>query len=737
MYFKLYLFIMKTIIIAEKSSMWANIAKWLWITNKWKWYLYKWDVIITWAVWHLIWLKTPNEIDEKYKLWKMENLPIFFDLKEHYEISDKTKDQFNNIYNIFKGIIDKWEKIEFYHAWDPDREWELITRLLKEQIIKKLKNNNIDLSSYIEKEYRMWLKDFSKKTIENEFNKKTPIENYNNFYQAALARQHSDWLIWMNLTPYYTLVSWSYWETLNVWRVQSAILKIIVDKELEILNFKEELTYKLLGTFDEQSVFVAEWFSEKLKDWKLSSLNQYEIVKKDLENKKEFKVISKKIEEKQENLIGLYTLTDLQLDAEKKYWYEPSKTLSLMQSLYETHKIMSYPRTDSWFLAEDDFEKAKEWLLWMINDNIYWPKINKFKNENKILGNSNFVDNKKVWAHSWIYLLSPDEWTIQSKYNNLNTDEKNIFNLILNRLLWVMSWSYIYESSELILNNSVHYFKVKWKIVKDNGWKEYYKINNKQSIDTELPNLEEGDFVNLIKIASKEIKNQKPTRYSKSTLWKSIENLALLVKDNKELSERIKKISPKGERQLWLWTPQTRTSIIDWLEWNGFIVIKSKKISPTNKWFKLISIIKDTFRDPITTWEWEDILKNIEEWKDTYDSFINLLKGEINKVINEKTLKWDELYPFNPVLSKSIWICPKCWIWEILEWEKWFSCSWNKCDFIIWKDFLWKKFIEKEIINLLQWKMLEKVKMYSVKKKKDYEANIYLDKEAMKVKMKF
>lgn len=736
-----------TIIVTEKSSMALNMQKHIWCTIKKNWYYQNSEgtIYLTRAVGHLLRLKSPSEIDDKYKLWKLDNLPIFVPFYDKYIPSDKGKEQLNKIYNLFK--MNKDNEIEFYHTWDPDREGELIVRNITMYIKNRSKKEWDDIEKSIIGEYRLWLKDFSKKTIQNEMKRKANIKEYDNFYMASMARQHSDWLVWMNLTPYYTIVSWSYWNVLNVWRVQSAILKILVDKELDIQNFKEITTYKVLGDFDEKNEFTAEWFSKNLKDGKLVSKEQVKKVQDDLINRKEFTVIDKIKETKTESLKELYNLVNLQLDAEKKYWYKPTDTLSYMQNLYEKATIMSYPRAnDSWYIADDDFWKLKLWFIqWLVNVPEYSKIAQKFITEWKVKANTNFVDNEKVWGHAWIYIKMPDDESrnFEDEYAKLDINEKNIMRLIINRILGVMNWNYIYESSELKLNNWPHFFKIWGKILKELGWKEYYKLSDKKNEDKLLPQLEKWSIVNLIKTNVKEVKNKKPTRYTAATLGKSIDDLASLLKDDPELSARIRKLSPKTakwDRKLWLWTWGTRWNIIDWLAINDFIMFtwswKTKKIEVTNKWMKLVSIINEQFRDPVTTGKWEDYLKKIEDWEWTYKEFIDELKNSIKSVVNEKKIIANKKYKFHNMLDDSIWVCPLCWVWEIKSWDKWFSCSSAKCNFIIWKTMLGHKFNIKEIETLLEGWILEKISLYSEKKKKQFTTNLKLDVDTWKIVFK-
>lgn len=736
------------IIIAEKPSMWKNIANGLFDKFESKnWYLLSPDkkTIITWWVWHLVSLKLPNEINSKWKMWNFENLPMFINFKENYKVEWNAKKQFNIIKTLFLNCKTKGYKVNVFHAWDPDREWELITRL----IMKQLKDEIPDLDGVIEKEYRLWLKDFAKKTIEEEFKKLNEIKNFDNLYYSALARQHSDYIVWMNLTAYYSLLIWLKKETFNVWRVQSAILRLLVDRDLEIRNFKDSFTYRLIWTFNnkENNIdnFIGIWFSEKTKDWILKTINLVETVKKDLILEKEnekiikyknpFKVEDKKKDLKKEYLNWLYTLVDIQVDAEKRFWYSPWDTLKYLQWLYHNHWVLSYPRTDSWFIEKSDYEKLEEALyeLWDVS---YYDKLFEkfFEKKYEINPSSNFVteDKSKLGSHSWIYILKPTKWTLKAVFEKLNIQEKNIFTLVLERIIACMVNPYIYESSELILKNWVHLFKIQGKVLIDKWFKDFYMVSNKENNDIILPNLEVWDIVNLNNLEIKEVKKTKPKYYTKWTLAKTIDNLANLFdkETHPELHKRIVKISPKWERQLWLWTPATRASIIDKLQESWFITEKSKKLYPLSKGYKLLSVIDENMADPITTAEWEDNLRKIMEWEFTYQEFIKDIKEIVKNLLNKKEHNLNLKYFQNEILWKdNFWLCPKCWIWEIREFDKWYSCSSQKCSFIIWKNISSvniSKDIVKEIIE--DWKTKKEFDFTKKDGKTKFKAWLKLDK---------
>lgn len=716
------------IIIAEKSSMWNNIAWWLDGMNiKERWLIKNKSetVFITWWVWHIIELKWSAEIDEKYKLWKLENLPILINHADHYQVVEDKIDQYNTIKKIFQRS--DWKIINIYHAWDPDREWELITRNIVTEIKKELPNL---FSNNTINEYRVWINEFSKAKILKELKDKKPLSNYNNFFEAAKARAHSDWSFWMNLSPFYSIVSWSYKNPLSVWRVQSWLLKIVVDKEVEIRNFTETTSYKLLWNFDNN--IITEWFSKKRKDWKLNSKQEFEMVKKKVLELKYFEVHEKNSQIKKEGIEWLYNIVDIQVDAEKKFWYKPKETDSIVQSLYEKYKIISYPRPDSGFINDEDWENMQWPLKELESIKEYGWIIQKLKERDLFKANDKFVNSKKVWAHSWIHIILPQKGTWLQAYSQINDKEKGILDLIISRLFAIMNWDYEYESSELILKNDVHFFRLRWNILKNKGWKEFYWLKSKDKEDTVLPKLEKWDILSLKEAKEHIVKTQKPTRYSQASLAKAVNNLALLVKDDKELSARIKQISPKWDRQLWLWTQQARWEIIDKLERVGFIESKSKKIQPTEKWFKLVSMLDSDFINPITTAQWEDYLKKIEEWEYTYEEFMNWIEDTIKNIVKNK-VTINEWYEFWPTIKDSIGQCPICWIWELTEFEKWFWCTTLECKFVIWKDFIGWEITKDIAIDIISWKTTKKVKLFSKKKNKHFETSLKLDKKEWKI----
>lgn len=730
----------------------CNIRHKVWFTNK------EGTIFISNYFWHLMELIKPSDIDSKYKLWKLENLPLFFDLNDNsmYKIKEwkseswfknSSKDRIELLISFIKDNLSKW--LEFYHAWDPDREWELISRLVVNYIKNYFKEKeNIDLDKELSGEYRLWVNKFTNKTLTKELEDKKDISLYDNLYKSALTRSHSDRFVWMNLSSYYTLLTGDYKNILNVWRVQTAFLRIVYDNEIEIKNFENKTTFKMLWHFskDNSDEFIAEWFSEKIKNGRIENKNIYDFIKKDLDSKQdnEFTVVENKSVLKEEKIKEIYSMDALVEDAEKKLKFNIEKTQDIYQELYEKKKILSYPRNDNWFLTNEDYKNLEDSIYTMTTHPKYGEYISQLISAWKINPNKDFVDDSQVWAHSWLHFLIPDSenndttwnnnWIIDT-YNQLNSDEKKLFDLILERTLAVFETPYAYESSEIVLNKDKHFFRIRWKVLKDKGWKRiYWQSDNKDVI---LPNLKEWDVCNLLKIEEHKVLSKPPARYTEWKLFSSVSDLAKLVKDNKELSKRIKAISPWWDRQLWLWTSWTKKEIIKSLNDNWFTEIKKWKIYMTDKWYKLISIIDPKFSDVVTTAKWEDNIKKIEEGKYTYDEFINSLKKDIEKVISEKTPKSNIKNNYKPLNKASLWICPKCWIWDIKSWEKWYSCSCPKCDFILWKNSYNKEFKEKEIKSLLSdWK-LECVKMYSEKKSKTYDANFRLNKDTFKLEMYF
>jgi len=301
------------LIIAEKPSLWRTIAEALWIKSSRNWYL-EWTfkgekVIITWSFWHLIWMKKPKDLKEEWKGWSPHILPFFpeFDFKDDFEFNKKIswaksspKDQFKIIQWFIKDAD------EIFNAWDPDREWELLIReiLIKSWTKKKTK------------QYRIWLKNLNKKQILEEFSKKRKTIEYDNLFNSAFSRMKADWIVWMNLTNLYT----NKWKVVlkndefyPVWRVQSAVVKMIVDKEEAINNFKPETYFKISSHYKED--FIWNWFEKIKEDWK--ELENQSIHQDDIEElwdklKNEKQWIVKEINKKEESNwcnFWLYTTT--------------------------------------------------------------------------------------------------------------------------------------------------------------------------------------------------------------------------------------------------------------------------------------------------------------------------------------------------------------------------------------------------------------------------------------------
>ena len=428
----------KALVLAEKPSVGKELAKVLKCNENKGAYIEGNKYIVTWAMGHLVGLMDPEGYDEKYKKWSMETLPM---LPNHMRLTvlNKTKKQYNEV----KKQLLRNDVSEIIIATDSGREGELVARwiLEKAKVKKPLK--------------RLWISSQTKKAILDGFKNLKDGKEYENLYKAAVCRAEADWLVGLNVTRALTC---KYNAQLSAGRVQSPTLFMIVNREEEIKNFKPE-NYWCLNA--KGKGFTLNWidnktFKEEIAD---SIVNKCK--------GKQGEVIEVKKATKKKYSPALYDLTELQRDANKIFGYSAKETLNLMQRLYENHKILTYPRTDSRYVTSDIVETIPERLK-----AVAFGEYRAVAEQLLKLGvkaNKNYVDNSKVSDH---HAIIPTEE--KGNLANLNREEKNIYDLVVKRFLSVLMPNYEYEQTTIVVDIAKEIFIAKGNITKNKGWKRLY-----------------------------------------------------------------------------------------------------------------------------------------------------------------------------------------------------------------------------------------------------------------------
>lgn len=647
--------------------------------------------IISWCIGHLLSLARAESYDEKYAKWRYADLPIIPKDYKYTVSSDKEK-QIKVLVELMKR--DDVENV--INACDSGREGELIFRLVYEhgKCKKPIK--------------RLWISSMEELAITDGFNNLHDGSNYDNLHQSALCRTRADWIVGINATRLFSVL---YGETLNVGRVQSPTLSLIVNREQEIAKFIKEPFY----------VPEIDCKTFKATGEKIKNKQEAENVMCACNDKSAFvKSISKS--GKYTSPPKLFDLTTLQREANRIFGYTAQQTLDYVQSLYEK-KLSTYPRTDSRYLTTD-MENSLNYLINKVAITI--PFLNKI---NLNINSSQVVDNSKVTDH---HAIIPTMSISSSNISSLPSGELNILNMICTRLATALDNKYEYEESIAVIECNGYIFKTKGKIIINEGFrlidkmfKSHYKCEDKDSVENEnieLPQIFEGEKFDNITAVIKEKFTTPPKSYTEDTLLKAME-----LAGTEELVEDIER---KG-----LGTPATRAGIIEKLVKTEFINRQGKKLLPTEKGINLISILPDTLKSSSLTAEWENKLKNIEQGKLGQSEFMNDICDFTSQLIRENSTPKEEyksLFTSNSNNHlESVGICPRCKN-KILESKKIFVCENKSCEFILWKDSIFFKSKKVELTKSIVSTLLAEgrifmPKLYSQKTGKTYSANIVLD----------
>ncbi len=655
------------LVIAEKPSVAKTIAKVIGATKHNDGYLSGDGYAVSWCFGHLAELAQAESYNESYGKWKHSDLPIIPDTWQ-YAVSEDKRKQFEIISNL---MHDK-SVTEVINACDAGREGELIFRTV------------FNLAGCSKPMKRLWISSMEDTAIKDGFNNLRPGSEYDALYNAALCRSKADWLVGINATRLFSVL---YHRTLNVGRVVSPTLAMIVQREAEIKAFKSEPFYKLFLDFDG---FKAE--SERFADEESAAAvaqicNNEEAVVKAVERK-----------EKSEKAPTLYDLTTLQREANRTLGYTAQQTLDYLQSLYEK-KLCTYPRTDSKFLTEDMKNTVNEIVA--ISADVLGLMSPNSINKDKV------CNNKKVSDHHAIILTKSVKNT---DTHSLLAGEQEILKLIAKRTLCAVSEPYVYTETSAVICCGGKEFNAKGKSVINLGWKAFVKTDEE---DNNLPKLSEGQMLITNYISVKEGKTTPPKHFTEDTILSAMENAG--ANDIPDEAER------KG-----LGTPATRAAIIEKLVSVGFVTRtkgqKNVNLIPEGIGASLITILPEELQSPLLTAQWEQQLLLIEKGEINPDDFMSAIEDMVNTLVRDyKVIDGAEvLFPSGrEVVGK----CPRCGS-NVAESKKGYFCEKNNCRFALWKD---NRFLTSKRVRLSS-KMAEKL----LKDGKAYVSGIYSEKTGKK-----
>ena len=611
----------KSLVLAEKPSVGRDIARVLGCNKKGNGFLEGSQYIVTWALGHLVTHADPEQYDNKYKEWKMEDLPIIPNPFKLVPIRQTTK-QFNAV----KTQLARKDVNQVIIATDAGREGELVARwiLEKAKCHKPIK--------------RLWISSVTDKAIKDGFAHLKDGRAYNNLYEAAVARAEADWVVGINATRALTV---KYNAQLSTGRVQTPTLAMIAEREEQIKNFKPKTYYGLQAITNEATFAWSEKGTNQTQSFNKEKIEQ--LLKK-LDNVHEATVEDVQTVPKKTFAPTLFDLTELQKEAHKRWSWSAKETLSTLQNLYEHHKIVTYPRTDSKHLTSDMVDTLAERIkASAVGDNR--AAANSLLRNKQVRPQKGVVDNAKVSDHHAI--IPTEEPAILP---NLSDKERKLYDLIAKRFLAVFFGPYQYDQTTVTLNVSGEMFKVKGNTVRDEGWKKVYHQDDEESSSHTLPVFKKGENVKLRAIAMTNGETKPPARFNEGTLLAAMENPTQFMSG--ESKELIKTLHETGG----IGTVATRADIIEKLFKSFVIEKKGKDLYTTSKGRQLLDLAPADLKSPALTAEWETELTKIAKGSAKKSDFINNMVNFSKKAVKDIKSS-DKKFKHDNVTGKH---CPDC-----------------------------------------------------------------------------
>ena len=598
---------MKILVIAEKPSVGRDIARVLKCNQKGNGCLEGNTYVVTWAMGHLVTLKDPESYDKKYKEWKMEHLPIMPEYLET-EVIRQTGKQFQTV----KTLIHRKDIQQIIIATDAGREGELVARW----ILQKAGNQKPCK--------RLWISSVTDKAIKEGFAQLKDASIYDNLYHAAVSRAQADWLVGINGTRALTC---KYNAQLSCGRVQTPTLAMIAKREEEIRKFVPE-TYYGIQIKTDGCQFV--W-----KDRKSGSIRSFqkERIEKILQDMKKGTLQIVTVERKEKKVFPplLYDLTQLQRDANKRYGFSAKETLNLMQRLYENHKVLTYPRTDSKYITSD--------VAGTIGERLDACAIGPYKKlgmqiKNKKWNTVNFVNDKKVTDH---HAIIPTEQYVD--FTHMTNEERKIYDLVVRRFLSVLYPPCIYEESIIKAECAGELLEARGKRILQNGFREVYEIADMEVLEEDneqdtqkvqnLPEVFPSQTLVIQKIELQEGKTKPPARFTEASLLSAMEN-PIKYMESKD-KEMVKTLGETGG----LGTVATRADIIEKL-FNSFLLEKKgKEIYITSKAKQLLELVPEDLKKPELTADWEMKLSKISKGTLSGKVFMKEIRAYTEEILKE------------------------------------------------------------------------------------------------------
>ena len=677
------------LVIAEKPSVAQSLAAVIGAATRKDGYLEGNGWRVSWCVGHLAGLADADSYDPKYAKWRYDDLPI---LPEHWQMvvgKDKKKQ-----FDVLKQLMNASDVTEVVNACDAGREGELIFRSVYE------------LAGCQKPMKRLWISSMEDSAIREGFANLRPGADYDGLRDAALCRAKADWLVGINATRLFSVL---YHRTLNIGRVMSPTLALIVQREAEIDTFKPVPFYTVTLELPGFSV-SGERMADKAAAEQLKKACQgTNVTVKQVERK-----------DKSEKPPALYDLTTLQRDANRLLGYTAQQTLDYLQSLYEK-KLCTYPRTDSRYLTSDMAEGLPVLVNLVANAMPFRKGIAISCDAAQV------INDKKVTDH---HALIPTRNIQGADLSGLPAGEKAVLELVALRLLCAVAQPYTFAETAVVVECVGSEFTAKGRTVKNQGWRALdaaYRASmknaepDKDTEDKALPELAEGQELPVSGAAVKEGKTTPPKQFTEDTLLSAMETAG---KDD----------MPENAERKGLGTPATRAGILEKLVSTGFLERKKSKktvqLLPSHDAISLITVLPEQLQSPLLTAEWEYRLGEIERGELSPEDFMAGISAMLRELVETYQVIKGTEYLFSPP-REVVGKCPRCG-GEVAEMQKGFFCQNEGCKFAIWKNSKWWEMKRKQPTKAIVTALLKDGRahvsgLYSEKSGKTYDATVVLE----------
>lgn len=684
----------RRLVVAEKPSVARDIARVLGCRERMEGAMGGVDWCVTWAVGHLVTLMEPEELDERYKRWRTADLPIL-PKEMKLKVIPKTKAQFQ----IIRDLMCSAEIEEIVCATDAGREGELIFRYI------------YAVAGCKKPVRRLWISSMTDEAIREGFAQMKPASAYDALYASARSRAQADWLVGMNASRAFTL---RYNALLSVGRVQTPTLQMLVRRRAEIEAFTAKKYWLVQADFGD---YTGTWFdpARKEEEKRIESEAQAQAIVQRVSGA-QARVQSATREEKREIAPQLYDLTALQREANQMLSFTAQHTLSIAQGLYEKHKLITYPRTDSRHLPKDMLHKTKQTLAALCEPYAEWAKP---LLETALPVSRRVFDDAKISDHHAI-LPTPKRADLEK----LAPDERKLYDLIARRAVAAFMSAYRYDALRVVTvtgeedpPGQADHFVSTGRVVRDWGWKELYRAlssGKKKDADSEeqpLPSLDAGDARLVQSARAKQESTKPPSQHTDASLLYAMEHAGREVEDE-DLRERM--------RDHGLGTPATRAAILERLIAVGYAQRRGKQLLATDKGVQLIAVAPADIASPETTGRWEKGLSDIAQGQGEPERFMEGIRRLCTYLVRYAATEAPPVaFAQEERKSKSgthkktaiqpLGVpCPACGQGQVTENSKAFGCSrWREgCGFTLWKNTLQREggpaLTERIVRQLLQ-----------------------------------